>query len=492
MELTLMIAKLYIYLVFLIAIGRVLDFFPALASLHIGKIVLGSALVYVIALRSASLPRLIRQNPFSPHLGVILATACIGLPFSLWPGGSVQSVVDFLKTLACFVIICGLAGDDAGKSAWRAAILTTGLMAAMMLLAKGTGRISVSSTYDPNDIALFFVTFMPFAAAEAAAGRGLMRFLAAGTAVAAVISIALTQSRGGIIALAAIGLHVLLLVKNRRVLLLLPLLGLGAALVLFSADEALWERFRSLQNESDYNLEDQGGRLEVWKQGIGFFLRRPLTGVGMGQFSTALGTVGSGLYKNAHNSYVQIAAELGLAGIGAFLAMLWKARRMALAAMRQPFASREDSLRHTGLLLGLTGFAVGGFFLSQAYGGILYALLAVFAVRAIAPDAAAGFVPAIARLSGTPDRSPHAPMPLGAPPDQNADLSTDASVEEKSARPQAGLLRRHRKPLPPAALWGNPTFLSRVAAADAAREARRRLLEQGQSRNAKPGGRRMP
>ena len=163
---------------------------------------------------------------------------------------------------------------------------------------------------------------------------------------------------------------------------------------------------------------------------------------------------------------------------------------MTLTAMRPPFASREDALRRTGLMLGLTGFAVGGFFLSQAYGGILYALLAVFAALTTTHAAAPGGIRAAAPLSGLPGGNPHAATPREMA-GGIAGLSGDASATAKIAPARTDLSRQRRKPLPPSTRWGNPT-LSRVAAADAARETRQRLLEQGQSRNAKPGGRRMP
>ena len=80
--------------------------------------------------------------------------------------------------------------------------------------------------------------------------------------------------------------------------------------------------------------------MEVWKRGVGYMLRRPVLGVGADNFYVAEGTLsergrqqqfGRGFkWSAAHNSFVQIGAELGIPGLVAFIAMLIVAFRTGL------------------------------------------------------------------------------------------------------------------------------------------------------------------
>ncbi len=486
MGITAMIARMYIYLVVLINLGRLLDFFPELTPFHIGKLTLGSALLYVLAAQGGSLPRLVKENPFTPYLAVILAVAVLGVPFSVWRSGALEHVIHYLKTLASFVIICSLVSQTGAATLRNAMVLTVGMLALLMVMTTGSGRLNVSDTYDPNDIALFFVTFLPLVVSMAVTDKGVFRMCACGTALLALMGIALTQSRGGIVALAAVGLHTLFLTRRRW--LILPALCLGAAVVLSTADDALWMRFRDLHNETDYNFDDRVGRIAIWKEGLLLFIRHPLLGVGIGQFSSALGMVGSGLYKAAHNSYIQIAAELGIAGITAYCAMLWRVRRIALAGLASPLSGQHDRTRYTGLMLSFTGFAVGSVFLSQAYGSILYALLVLSAALAHenARHQTGRSARAItARPATVPGDAAYAEAKLAHRPAPQTSPQAAPQII-----PQIGPARvALSSPIPGTGPAARPSLLAR---ADAVREARERLLAQGRRAQPQPQGREKP
>ena len=85
----------------------------------------------------------------------------------------------------------------------------------------------------------------------------------------------------------------------------------------------------------------------------------------------------------AHNTYVQVAAELGIPGIMLFLALMGG----AFAALRRAARWSRRTGRPRGpvaklsqtLMASLVGFAVGAVFLSLAYTDMLYMLLALAA-----------------------------------------------------------------------------------------------------------------
>ncbi len=432
----------------LITLGRTLDFFPALAPLQLGKVTIGASLLYVLLFASSSLARNLKNNPFMPYIAIFVLLAAAGVPFSVWRGGAFESFGAYLKTICIFALLCALADGKFAPSLRRAAIVTVAMLTALMLAAKGTGRVQVSETYDPNDIALLFVTFLPLVTAEALAGHKMLRIPVWGAAVAAVAAIALTQSRGGVIALTAVAVHAILL-AGKRAWLLIPLIGAACVLFLAYSDPQLWERFQELRGQSDYNFDARSGRLEIWKQGLQLMLGRPLFGVGIGQFSSALGMIGSGVFKAAHNSYIQIGAELGLPGFCVYLAMLLRARRICLTALAAVNGTGASRMRWQALRLALTGFAVGSFFLSQAYGAILYALLALVCAMSVEHEREAA-----------PAHS-HAPKPEKPAPD-----------------------RAIRQPGQQSERQPEPSLAMRAEAARAAREA---LLRRGDERRTAKG-----
>ncbi len=379
-----MVKAIFIYAIILINLGKILDFFPQFAMLHLGKLALGAAAVYLLFFEPSAFWRALRGNALAPYLAALALLATFGVPFSVWRGGAWEGLIGYMKTLCIFIAVCALAQGGQASVARHAAIVAMGLLGTMIIAARGAEgaeglmqRLHVSGTYDPNDIALFFVTFLPLAVAEALIGGKMMRVVGLGSACAAVVGIALTQSRGGVASLALVAGHALLM-AGRRAWLLLPILLVGAWIFFNNADVRIWERFQDLGEQSDYNFTDRAGRLEVWREGLMLMAGHPLLGVGVGQFANALGMVGSGVYITAHNTYIQIGAELGVAGLVLYLAMLWRLRKIAVNGIKSP--NSGDRMRSRGMLLALTGFAAGSFLLSLAYSPILYSLLALAAL----------------------------------------------------------------------------------------------------------------
>ncbi len=409
--------------IILVTLARLPEIVPFLVPFQLGKISLALGLLLVLADDPRKLIAVF-HTPFGKWLGVILGLAFVGIPFSVWKGGALEGFLLYLKTMMTLCIIVGLSvgREHILRLACTLAVL---LLALLMVLDKGTGRLQVSSTYDPNDIALLFVVFLPLVVSEALAGPRWLRLVSWLGAGCAIMGIALTQSRGGVLALGLVAVHAVLRVRGKR-WLLLPLLAVGAAVFYTTADSALWERFQDLTDESDYNFTAKTGRMAMWEEGLGLMARNPLLGVGIMQFTAGMGMVGSGVYKAAHNSFIEIGAELGVFGLFAFLGLLWTVRATALNGLRSPALSRQDKIGRGALLLGLTGYCAGGFLLSQAYGNILYAFLALAAVMSIQQT----------RLVAAPA------VPAPAPPEH---VSSRARRPHVGAADSAAAVRRSRE-----------------------------------------------
>lgn len=365
-----------------IVLGRIPELFTVLAPLQLGKVAVAAGLAVVLAVNPARLTALLKDTPMGRCLLVILALSFAGIPFSVFKSGALEEFIGLCRMLLVISVMAGLAAGGREHVLRNACVWILLLMTALMLMDKGTGRIMISSTYDPNDLALLFVVFLPIVANEAMCGGRATRLAALTATVCAVMAVPLTGSRGGIIALAAIGLHALALIKKRRPVLVL-ILALGVFIVGVTADETLWERFQALHDQTDYNLDGRTGRLTIWKEGLRLMAAHPLLGVGVGQFPTALGMLGNGTWKAAHNIFIQIGSELGLIGLAAFCAILVSIFRLAKRGASAPFLPPADRQRYAALRISLTGYCVGGFFLSQAYGFIFFTFLALAAVMHI-------------------------------------------------------------------------------------------------------------
>jgi O-antigen ligase len=110
-------------------------------------------------------------------------------------------------------------------------------------------------------------------------------------------------------------------------------------------------------------------RLAIWSDGMSYFKESPLWGIGPRSFGSRYG-------MTAHNSYLLVAAELGIAGYFLWMSMsvvtfVQLNRITQMADKFQPSLVRWAS----ALRISLGGYLFTSFFLSRAYELPLYMLL---------------------------------------------------------------------------------------------------------------------
>ena len=197
-----------------------------------------------------------------------------------------------------------------------------------------------------------------------------------GALVILILAIIGTQSRGASLALA--GSLIFLWWNSPRKTASLVLIAVGAIAV---ASFAPSEYFQRMQSISDYEQEESAmGRIIAWKSSLRMVKKYPLTGVGAGQFPTALGTEfrppewgGQNLpWLTAHSMYFLVLGELGIPGIVCFLSILLanyvRLNRLRSKARGSPVAELAEFSRVFLMLnASLVAFCIGGAFLSVAY-----------------------------------------------------------------------------------------------------------------------------
>jgi len=278
-------------------------------------------------------------------------------------------------------------------------LLSAGIYAAVILARFQVGaeqwRLGSLYYYDANEFATLAVMSVPLGVYFMVRPRPLWRRLVSGTAVALLaVGFVWAGSRGGFLALLAVA--VFLLVRYRGIHVRWRALTTALLALVFAATttDTYWEKMSTiLQPKDDYNVTGEQGRVKVWKRGLGYMLQHPVLGVGANNFATAEGTI-SPLARNAtagrgvkwsvaHNSFLQIGAELGVPGLIFFVVMMGSAfgALRAVQRTRLRWAPGERSPPTVQLAQALTaalvGYLVGGFFLSLAYRDLLYTLLAL-------------------------------------------------------------------------------------------------------------------
>ncbi len=163
----------------------------------------------------------------------------------------------------------------------------------------------------------------------------------------ALAFVAMTGSRGALLAIVAAGLLGVLLMKRRE--------GQGAhswlffgVIVSLIAVYALFDSFvltRAAQVES--LLEE--GRLREWRLLLDGLPLRPLTGFGLGSYTDIYailrdGSIGNFTYNHAHNHYLELLLETGLLG----LLLLGAVAVVAVRAARRASGSHSEGLSETG------------------------------------------------------------------------------------------------------------------------------------------------
>ena len=171
---------------------------------------------------------------------------------------------------------------------------------------------------DSNYFAVSVVACLPVSGylLSATAGRW-QRVVLAGCVVITLVALMLGASRGGLVGLTAATLFLVSQSKKR----VRNLLAVGAVIVPLSLAVPT-SPLRRLLNPGYSDNEAIRARQVAWKAGIRMIETHPLFGVGLGNFkplSASYEDPGEIVISVAHNSYIEMAAELGIPGLLLFV-----------------------------------------------------------------------------------------------------------------------------------------------------------------------------
>jgi putative inorganic carbon (HCO3(-)) transporter len=369
----------------LTAVGRVHQLFPVLELLHVA--VMTGLLAISLLLFDARDERQSRSLlvPTTRLLAALVFWMMVSIPNALNVSNSFDLVVNnFVKTALMLLVIAASVRSlrDVERLAFvyltGAVLYSTVVMTRFDLGGGDAWRLGHLYYYDANDYATFTVTALPLGIHFVHAGRTRrIRLFALAGLVPLILGFVWSGSRGGFIALAAVVGFIVLRFSAIPVRWRLSATAFVLVTLLLTASDQYWQQMSTITSDTDYNHTSETGRLQIWTRGVGYMFDNPMLGVGPGNFGTAEGTLsplaerqmwGIGVRWNApHNSFVQIAAELGIPGLVLYIAVIVSAfRALQCATPLTP-----------ALTASLLGFVVGSFFLSLAYSEMLYTLVAL-------------------------------------------------------------------------------------------------------------------
>ena len=401
------------------------DHVPPLAAFHLAELTAAAGLAAMAARRMSSGLPIAKINPEVVGVLALGAVIVFTIPFSFWPGGSLALFSDiYVKIILIFALMIST--------------ITTPRRLSQMtwLIILICGYLSVRGIYDyargvnlmegdrlrgavggfmenPNDLAMNLIVFMaPALMIVFQDHRMFRRFVAAGLVLVMAVAIVLTKSRAGFIGIGAMGLVVIYYAMRQRPAVVFALI-FAAIIATPMMPNAFWDRMASITNPDEDQTGSRQQRIQLFKQGLQVFAENPITGIGAGQFVNYDGEMMVARWRVTHNVWLQVAAELGIFGFGAFAFLVWRAFSSCFAARRlirgptrkhpgggvvTTLTAEEEKIvdmNAKGMLAGLVGWLVCAFFASVAFNWTFYYVFGLAVVgREIARERRAASEPA--------------------------------------------------------------------------------------------------
>jgi putative inorganic carbon (HCO3(-)) transporter len=275
-------------------------------------------------------------------------------------------------------------------------------MAPQMQIVGEVGGNRVSGPVgDPNFFAQVMLAPVPLALERFGNERRLLlKALAVLVLGVCVLSIILTFSRGGFLALVLMG--ALAVVRLRHTRLALPLIAAVVALALVMMPAEYGRRIMTLvaaaQGAGSHVTTESSfrGRASEILSGCMMFVDHPVTGVGLSNYSYHYQEYARRLRlekrlaaRTPHSLYLEVLAESGVVGFAAFALLIgaaFRALRQACRRMRDAGAQGNADMGEA-LTAGLFGYLVAALFLHGAYPSYLWLLVGIaFAFRQVAAN----------------------------------------------------------------------------------------------------------
>ncbi|HKQ93634.1 MAG TPA: O-antigen ligase family protein [Blastocatellia bacterium] len=339
-----------VYLFTLMLYARPNDLLPALGDFPLVKIVAISALLIYIGSKISAGERLSGWTLEMTMLVVIAALGLLFMPIAVSPQHSMAVLTEvYLKTVIIFILMVNLI--DARQrifSLWKLVVVCGAALGLGAIRSYIKGEFTMRGLRieglvggmfeNPNDLATALNLLLPFAVALTVISKGLARLFFLVCAAILTVGILVTLSRGGFLGLLALCVVLLWkLGRGRRMKTILAAVLICGTLIAVMPG-GYGARITSIFNTEEDKTGSAQQRRELMERAASIAISRPIIGVGMGNFH-----IYSIHDKPAHNAYLEIAAELGVMGLIAYLILIFAPLRSLHRIERQTRGRRSKS-----------------------------------------------------------------------------------------------------------------------------------------------------
>ena len=382
---------------------------PALEPLMLAKLSVGLAVLGYLINRAMTGRPLTMMMPTVKWALVLLGIALLSIPVGFWPGGSVDVLLDlFGKSIVIFLLVANVVDTEKRFRALVATMIGSGAFAAAYAVMNyATGRFDPTGQRvegyqsplagNPNDLAMTLNILLALAIGMLPVLRKrTQRGLLIGAMALLVAGIVVSFSRSGFITLGVVGAMWAARKFRERGGRAVPAVALVVLGVLIGIPAGYSDRLSTIVETEADTTGSADERWETMKAAVAHIVERPVLGYGLGNHIHVSVARGS-LARDAHNAYLKLGAELGVAALVVYVLFIVSAIGAARAVRR--FFHRRQNGWELGRLAGgvemaLIAFAVGAMFSPSPYHFYLYypagLAVAIFAIGARVPASAPG------------------------------------------------------------------------------------------------------
>lgn len=368
------LAHRLVLLIMLVYVAKIADVIEGLGGFEIGKVLIAMAILALIVEKGGWREGLWQHPIVRPFLAISVLVL-FSVPFSIWPGQSVNYLLQvFVKDIifGLLLLVTIQSFRDLKRTMWM--FVVAALILDYVLLRHG---IVGASTFQLGRNEIAMVTVMAVAMLLPLPAKGAMKIAKWAALAVMAVAIANSESRGSYLGLAVVLVAYIYLRVGGKLAATAMVVMVVGYVAYTQLPASVTGRVETIINyEQDYNFTAQEGRIEIWKRGMRMVKEHPLTGVGIGNFTTADGLMRTvpGRWMNAHNSPLQVAAEIGLLGLVLYIVMLVRMFRASNELRRAP-PDKNMAAIGDALVLTFIGYAVTGFFLHAGFATIFYILI---------------------------------------------------------------------------------------------------------------------
>ena len=343
----------------------------------------------------------IYQSPVGRAMMWFTGWMLLCIPFATWKGGAFDQFTVALQALVLIFFMTAFIRsiDDCYRVMFVIALAMTVVGILSLVIGggrEGSNRLGLGSgndtLSDSNFLALFLIVGFPLIWFSASVKKGLLRVVMILAMIPVLAGAAETGSRSGLLAMGAgIIFFLIFATMKQRITIVgggLIFLILAGALLPPNILGRFTTVFRANTSAAEEAAESAETRKMLLGKSLDMTIHHPILGVGPGQFMVAEAKEAEkaghrGVWHYTHNSYTELSSECGIPGLIFYIVAFWRAYR-GLTPIRNRYPRASTRRAAMFVQMAVLMAAIGAFFLSIAYGGLLYAILGLSAALQLA------------------------------------------------------------------------------------------------------------